>query len=98
MPRGLEAHPSYFVLALIFSLLFVLVTWRWAGLVNPRVWSVWEQSDTTVSEPVATSAVAVPEQSAHAAAVERSKAEREKGSKAMLLRMFALGLGNTAQQ
>lgn len=96
MRRGLEAQTGYFVLAVIFSLLFVIVTWRWAALVNPRVWSVWEESDYSVSQPLAASAHTAPALPGDAATP--SVAQRQQGSKAILLRMFALGMGNTPAQ
>ncbi|MGC1676789.1 MAG: hypothetical protein WA740_04580 [Candidatus Binataceae bacterium] len=98
MHRGLEAQTGYFVLAVIFSLLFVIVTWRWAALVNPRVWSVWEESDYSISQPVATSVETAPPGPGEAATITRSEAQREQGSKAILLRMFALGMGNAPAQ
>ncbi|MFZ0660136.1 MAG: hypothetical protein WBE78_18110 [Candidatus Binataceae bacterium] len=98
MHRGLEAQTGYFVLAVIFSLLFVIVTWRWAAVVNPRIWSVWEQTDNSISEPLAASAQLAPAESSNAAKITRSETQREQGSKAMLLRMFALGMGNAPTQ
>jgi hypothetical protein len=98
MRRGLEAQTGYFVLAVIFSLLFVVVTWRWAALVNPRVWSVWEETGYSVSQPLAASAQTAPVLPGDAAIVTRSDAQRQQGSKAILLRMFALGMGNTPAQ
>ncbi|MGH7778287.1 MAG: hypothetical protein ACREQR_00455 [Candidatus Binataceae bacterium] len=97
--RGLEAQTGYFVLAFIFSLLFVLVTWRWAGLVNPRVWTVWEQSSNSETEPVATPKLAAPEAlNGVAILAPAATPHRKQESKAMLLRMFALGLGTAPTQ
>jgi hypothetical protein len=98
MRRGLEAQTGYFVLAVIFSLLFVIVTWRWAALVNPRVWSVWEASDYSTSQPVSNSVETAPPGRGQPATITRSEEQRQQGSKAILLRMFALGIGNAPAQ
>jgi hypothetical protein len=95
--RGPEAESGYFILALILSLLFVLVTWRWAAMVNPRIWTLWEDSRAAVSQQVSHSPI-VRKDSGVVARLIHPGARRQQESRAMLLRMFALGLGNSPQQ
>ncbi len=92
--RGLEAQTGYFVLAMILSLLFVLVTWRWAGLVNPRIWTVWEDQGTSVSARLA-HLPALRKTPRIVARTTQLSALRQQESRALLLRMFALGLGHS---
>ena len=92
--RGLEAQPGYFILAMILSVLFVLVTWRSAALVNPRVWTLWEDSGTTVSHRIV-HAKAVHKELRKVARLTHLGAQRQQESRAMLLRMLTLGLGDS---
>ncbi len=92
--RGLEAKTAHFILAMVLSLLFAIVTWRWAALVNPRIWTVWEDSGATVSQPVAFTAH-TRRSAGNVAPVKQSGARRKQISKAMLLRMLALGFAGS---
>ena len=91
--RGLEAEARYFIFAFILSVLFVIVTWRWAAMVNPRLWTLWEGSRTEISRPIAASIVA-HRRMYHVAPLARSDAQRQQSSKALLLRLLTLGIDN----
>lgn len=95
--RGPEAESGYFILGMILSLLFVLVTWRWAALVNPRIWTLWEDSRATVSQQVSHSPI-MHKESGVVARLIHPGAQQQQESRAMLLRMFALGLGNSPRR
>jgi len=95
--RGLEAEAHYFIFAFILSVLFVIVTWRWAAMVNPRLWTLWEDSRAEISRPIAAS-IAAPRKTDHVAAVTPSDAQRQQRSKALLLRLLALGIDSAPRR
>ncbi|HVA82239.1 MAG TPA: hypothetical protein VNF29_15030 [Candidatus Binataceae bacterium] len=88
--RGLEAEARYFIFAFILSVLFVMVTWRWAAMVNPSLWTLWEDSRAEISRPI-TASIAHRRMD-HVATLTPSDAQRQQRSKALLLRLFALGI------